>query len=182
MERVNRFIQDIRNIVQLELDRMGFRYEVSLVSDVVQTVLKTLNARFEAKNQQVILNLPDFLPLHIDSYHLEQLLGIFLENASFYTPSDGHISLSVELLRESEIEFLRFIIRDDGIGIDAKEHKHIFMLWSRSEDSRVREVAGMGASLYIAKMMVEAMGGQIGFESELDKGSTFYFTVPIATE
>jgi signal transduction histidine kinase len=71
---------------------------------------------------------------------------------------------------------------DNGIGISAENQAKLFTQFFRAEDPEVRQQLGWGLGLSIVKKMVEAQGGEISFESELGKGSTFTFTVPFAPE
>jgi signal transduction histidine kinase len=75
---------------------------------------------------------------------------------------------------------VRVDVADTGIGIREEEQEKLFSQFFRSEDSAVRTQVGWGLGLSIVKMMVEAQGGQISFESQYGQGSTFRFTIPVA--
>ncbi|MBF0398901.1 MAG: hypothetical protein HQK78_19140, partial [Desulfobacterales bacterium] len=112
-----------------------------------------------------------------DSEHLKQILLKLVSNAVKFTEK-GDILISVELVEKlSKSAKLKFLVKDTGIGI-AKEHlPKIFDLFSQADGSSIRKYGGTGIGLTISKKLVEIMGGKIGVESELGKGSSFYFTI-----
>jgi signal transduction histidine kinase len=69
-------------------------------------------------------------------------------------------------------------VKDNGSGISPEDQKKIFQKFFRSDDPKIREVAGTGLGLNITKSLVEMQGGQIWFESECGRGTTFHFTIP----
>ena len=74
---------------------------------------------------------------------------------------------------------LKFFVQDTGIGIHKDNHEQIFGMFSQVEDSHTRTYGGTGIGLSIAKKLINKLGGNIWLESEIGKGSTFYFTIPI---
>jgi CheY-like chemotaxis protein len=82
-------------------------------------------------------------------------------------------------LTEAGKNFLKFYVRDTGIGIDKIHHDTIFNIFRQIDDTHTRKFGGMGIGLSIAKKTVEHMGGRIWVESEHKKGSIFYFTIPV---
>jgi signal transduction histidine kinase len=92
-----------------------------------------------------------------------------------YTPEGGEVSVRVELADEA----LLVHVQDTGIGIAPEEQGRIFERFYRSEDARVQETEGTGLGLAIVKSLVEMHGGRVWVESELGKGSTFSFTIPL---
>lgn len=112
-----------------------------------------------------------------DEEKLEQILGILLSNATKFT-SAGKISLEVlkAQSRENSIE-LYFIVADTGIGISKQNKAHLFDSFTQVEQGSDRHFGGMGMGLWIAKKLVEQMGGTIRVESEENEGSVFSFSV-----
>ncbi|WP_372750911.1 ATP-binding protein [Labilibaculum sp.] len=105
---------------------------------------------------------------------LRQILSNLLSNAFKFT-SSGLIEFGYELISDSQLEFY---VKDTGIGIQKKKQKIIFERFRQVEETFTRRYGGTGLGLAISKGFVELMGGQINMETEEDKGTTFYFTIP----
>jgi signal transduction histidine kinase len=120
----------------------------------------------------------DLPPVYADPTRLSQVLTNLLSNAHKYTPKGGEIV--IQAWRNGR--FATVSVKDNGIGISAENQAKLFTQFFRAEDVEVREQSGWGLGLSIVKKMVEAQGGEISFQSELGKGSTFAFTVPLAQE
>ncbi len=110
-----------------------------------------------------------------DGHRIKQVFSNLLTNAIKYTPNKGKIDVGIK----NENRYLRVAISDTGIGIPEEEHEKIFeKFYTVGGKSLTRESERMGIGLTIAKGIVEAHGGKIWVESEVNKGSTFYFTLP----
>ena len=114
------------------------------------------------------------------------MLTNLVSNAYKYTPEGGQIRLRAEVTAnrwdpEGAPEVVHVMVQDTGLGIHPDEQPRIFQRFFRSEaDREAREAPGTGLGLYITKTLVEMQGGQIWFESEYRKGTTFHFTIPVA--
>ncbi len=138
----------------------------------LEDVLRNLKPAIKEHNAQIT---HDYLPnIMGDHVQIIQLLQNLIGNAIKFkgdNPPDIHISA-----QDKEDEWL-FSISDKGIGIDKNHQKQIFSIFKRLHTRE--EYPGTGIGLSISKRIVERHGGQIWIESELGKGSTFYFTIPI---
>ena len=110
-----------------------------------------------------------------DEGRLRQILMNLLSNAMKYTPEGGHILFRVDgsAKRHGELQHLRIIVRDDGIGMSKDYLATIFDSFTREESSLTNKVQGTGLGMAITKNLVDLMGGTISVESELGTGSTF---------
>lgn len=119
---------------------------------------------------------PTSQPIQSSKYHVQEILENFATNAIKYT-LQGAITIGV---RPSPryVGGLQFYVRDTGVGLSAHDKKKIFEKFFRVEDYRTRKTGGTGLGLYISKKMSERLGGQITFDSILDKGSVFCLDVP----
>jgi CheY-like chemotaxis protein len=172
-------INDILDISRIEagklrLDRVAF----ALKTKVEETAsLFALQAR--AKGLEFLCHVPESLPeLAVgDPGRLGQVLTNLLGNAIKFTDK-GRIGVTVEALRETrEDSLIRFVVHDTGIGISQNQQGRLFESFTQGDDSSTRKYGGTGLGLAISKQLVELMGGEIGVESEPQRGSHFWFTV-----
>jgi two-component system, sensor histidine kinase and response regulator len=114
-----------------------------------------------------------------DPGRLCQILINILNNAIKFT-KQGNVTLSVKLIEEKEHQaLLRFEVKDTGIGISPKEQSRLFKPFSQADSSTTRRYGGTGLGLAISKQLVDLMEGEIGVESALGQGTTFWFTLPL---
>ena len=110
-----------------------------------------------------------------DPLRLQQVFSNLLSNALRHTPSGGSVTLGAELKHAC----VRFYVHDTGSGIAPEHQARIFERFYRIDPARSRKDGGSGVGLTVAKGLVEAMGGQMGLESQVGKGSTFWFGLPV---
>jgi signal transduction histidine kinase len=113
-------------------------------------------------------------PCDIDTHRVGQILRNLLDNALAHTPKGGAITVGAKQVGK----FVEISVIDTGEGIPAEELSNVFERFYRVDKSRTRATGGSGLGLTITKKLVEAHGGKISVESEVGKGSRFYFTVP----
>ena len=104
------------------------------------------------------------------------MLVNLVENAIKYSPDGGRVGVGIE----ERDGFVRFLVRDEGLGVAPEEEKRIFEKFYRSDPQMTRGVGGTGLGLYICKELIDRMAGRIWVESNDDKGSTFAFELPTA--
>ena len=112
-----------------------------------------------------------------DSRRVRQVLGYLIDNAVKFT-AHGSITLHVVAVMVAGEPALRISVSDTGIGIARNRQPELFQHVKQIDDSSTRQYGGTGLGLAIAKRLITLMGGQIGCDSELDKGSTFWVTLP----
>src|SRR6266496_2310882 len=116
--------------------------------------------------------------LYIDPQRIKQVLNNLVSNAIKYTPPGGTITISS---RRYDDRFELISIADTGYGIPVEDRQHIFERFYQSNHSQQSKMGGYGLGLSIAKLIVEQHGGKIGFDTVLNEGTTFFFTVPLST-
>ncbi len=188
VERMAALVSDLADISRIEAGRLRLNFQRVSVVETVRGVVQSLEKQIEEKGQTLVLEVPEDLPeVWADPMRLTQVLTNLLSNAYKYTPPGGRITLRAELSRnrwdpEGPPQVVHITVEDTGLGIHPDEQPRIFQRFFRSEADRdAREQPGTGLGLYITKTLVEMQGGQIWFESVYREGTTFHFTVPVAT-
>jgi two-component system sensor histidine kinase BaeS len=145
----------------------------------VETAVERLRAQFEEKGLQLRVTIAEDLPtVRADQDRAVQVLTNLLTNALRYTPAPGR----VEVTAERDGGEVTFHVKDTGVGLSQEQLAHVFERFYRVDKSRSRALGGAGIGLTIAKALTEAMGGHMIAEStEPGQGSTFTFTLPIAS-
>ena len=176
VERMSTLVSDLSDISHIETGRIKLSRSMVAVSDSVQDVVNNLEPRIKEKGQTLQLEIGEGLPqVYADPIRLVQVLTNLLNNAHKYTPENGKLTLRVTQAGE----FVRFDVKDNGIGISEEDQKGLFSQFFRSESPQVREQQGWGLGLNLAQRLVYLMGGEMGVQSKLGEGSTFWFTVPM---
>ncbi len=141
-------------------------------------VLEAHHPLWVARDMHVELDMPESLPpVLADPDALTMIFTQLLRNAILYTPPHGRVYIQVDLMPDAP-GFILCSIEDTGYGINQAEQEFIFTPFFRSQRPQIQSVPGSGLGLAIVKRLVEIHGGQIGFRSLPDEGSTFYFTLP----
>jgi PAS domain S-box-containing protein len=112
----------------------------------------------------------------VDSQRMKQVLNNLVTNAIKFTPPDGTVTIRVRPCSE---RFVMICVSDTGYGIPVEDRPHIFERFYQSNHALQSKMGGYGLGLSIAKLIVEQHGGEISFDSVIDKGTTFYFTAPL---
>ncbi|MEM7593595.1 MAG: ATP-binding protein, partial [Cyanobacteria bacterium P01_A01_bin.83] len=160
-------------LVYSKVDHQSGDFTVTEVASALQQALTNLQRRIRDSNAEIII--PDTLPtLRADSTQLMQLFQNLIVNAlKFRSAATPKIEIKVERIED---EWL-FSIKDNGIGIEPRFSDRIFVIFQRLHTRD--EYPGTGMGLAICKKIVECHRGRIWVESELGKGATFYFTIPV---
>ncbi len=176
-ERMIHLINDLLDVSRIEEGRYVYKPTLIRLDTIVE---KMVNSYKElAENKGLVLELKvengSFL-VKVDVEKIKLAIQNLLENAISYTPKGGRVTVSLKE-RENEIEFS---IKDTGVGIPKDQQKRIFSKFFRAPNVMRMQTEGTGLGLFITKNIIESHGGKIWFESEEGKGTTFYFTLPLA--
>tara|TARA_R110001592_G_scaffold7126_4_gene40176 strand:- start:1746 stop:4646 length:2901 start_codon:yes stop_codon:yes gene_type:complete len=160
----------------LEKNKLEFR---ELIDDVVMMLAPTAHS----KNLELVhLHYQD-VPRQIvgDSLRIKQVITNLVNNAIKFT-NEGEVLVRVMLADDDEIQahnHIKVSVSDTGVGLSRAKQHTIFNAFSQGDATTARNFGGTGLGLAISKNLIEQMGGEINFDSELGKGSTFWFTIPI---
>lgn len=172
-------INDILDLSKIDAERLTLEKSDFLISDVLGSVSDVIGYKATAKGLQLRLELaPGLARLNLrgDSLRLSQILINLTGNALKFTEK-GSVTLRILSQEDNPDDvLLRFEIQDTGIGISADAQERLFSAFEQADSSMTRKYGGTGLGLAISKRLVGLMGGDIGVESELGAGSTFWFT------
>lgn len=178
-ERLMRLINDILDIEKIESGKIELAIRpVELVPLLEQAI--TLNLAY-GEQFKVTFALKERLPdawVRADSDKILQVMTNLLSNAAKFSPPGD----SVEIKVTREAAELKVSISDHGTGIPDEFKKRIFSKFAQADSSDSRQKNGTGLGLSIVRALIESMGGRVGFDSEIGKGTTFYFTLPESNE
>ncbi len=183
-------INDILDFSKIESGKLDLEAEPLSVRGAVEEACDIAAPRAREKGLEIIIDIPEArtggVPAAIrgDITRLRQVLINLINNAVKFTAS-GEVAVHAQLLKEADEHgraVIEFRVTDSGIGIPPERVDSLFEAFTQVDASTTRKYGGTGLGLAICKRLVELMGGQIGVESELGKGSTFWFTVaaPVA--
>ncbi len=170
-------INDLLDISRIETGRIVLNPEPISVLDLLEEVLESARTEIARKSLSLELEVPPDLPLvHADRKRILQVLNNLVSNAYKYTREGGRVAISARCTDG----FVQVDVADTGVGISEEDQKKLFTRFFRADNPLADEVGGTGLGLAISKSFVEMHGGRMWVQSELNVGSTFSFTLPLA--
>lgn len=196
--RLSGIINDLLDLSKIEAGKMDFKFDMIKIEPVIEYVKTSLDEMAKEKNLELRLQIEDnSAPIYADLHRLEQVLTNLLSNAIKFTPDGGYVDIRTCVMDAKEINYVEMFdeefkqlhgkylvvcVKDNGIGIAQENLAHVFDKFAQIENSLSRKVGGSGLGLPIARQLLEAHNGAIWCNSKPDKGSSFYFVVPVADE
>ncbi len=195
VQRLSGIINDLLDLSKIEAGKMDFNFTSANINTVIGYVKTALSEVAKSKGLNLITQEAENLPeTKFDAQRLEQVLTNLVSNAIKFTSEGKTITISSELVNASDIkineifkpeiknlsgDYIQVCVADEGIGIDTKDLLRAFDKFAQIENSLSRKAGGTGLGLPIAKQLLEAHKGAIWCDSELNKGSKFYFIIPL---
>lgn len=195
VQRLSGIINDLLDLSKIEAGKMDFHFAPTDINTVINYVKSALSEVAKSKGLKLITNEADNLPeILADSQRLEQVLTNLVSNAIKFTPDGKSITISSRVVKAADIkinekfkdiiknltgDYIEVSVEDEGIGIESKNLLHAFDKFAQIENSLSRKAGGTGLGLPIAKQLLDAHKGAIWCDSELNKGSKFYFVIPV---
>jgi len=153
----------------------------TVVWDLLQAADNDASKKRQLLDCKVDSAIPDLL--YGDEKRLKHVINSLLTNAIKFTPEEGEIIFDARVVNEEKKAItVRVEVTDNGIGISKEQQDSVFSVFEQADSSSTREYGGIGLGLTLSKRIVEMMDGNIGVESELGKGSKFYFTCKMMKE
>jgi signal transduction histidine kinase len=172
-------INDILDLARVDAGKLEIHMGAAKITPLIEASTTLTKGLIGTKPIQIKKHIPEDLPLvWADESRLRQVLLNVLSNAAKYT-DEGFIEVTIEHIGDE----IQFKVQDTGIGIHEKYQSTLFEEFQQAENITGRDPrAGAGLGLAITRQLVTLMDGKIGFESEIGKGSTFYFTLNVYDE
>ena len=169
-------INDILDFSKIEAGKLELESVDFELCETVAEVAELLAGQAQSKGLELLYDIPPDLDgrLHGAAGRLRQILTNLTANAVKFTDTGGVLLRVLKETEENETICLRFEIQDTGIGITDEDHKRLFQAFSQGDGSAARTYGGTGLGLIISKQLTAMMGGEIGVESRLGLGSTFW--------
>lgn len=168
---------DLLDLSHLESGKIELHLEALNINLLIHELIPAFQPGWDGKRQTFTLHLPEEAPMVLgDADRVTQILTNLLSNAHKYTPEEGHIDLSVEVVGA----FACMAVTDSGIGLSTEEQAQLFTRFYRAPNVATKGIGGTGLGLAITRSLVEMQGGEIQVTSEPGHGSTFRLTLPLA--
>ncbi len=177
-ESLLQIIDDILDFSKIEAGKLVMEVRDLDLAEILQNIATLLSIKAHDKGLNLVFNIDPKTPVHLkgDGLRLSQILMNLIGNAIKFTEK-GDIFVSIRPVQvENDQAVLKFEVADTGIGLTRAQQGKLFQSFQQADTSTTRKFGGTGLGLAICKNLVDLMGGAIGVESEIDKGSTFYFT------
>ena len=198
VQRLSGIINDLLDLSKIEAGKMDFNFVPTSINTVINFVKSALSEVAKSKGLTLIVNEARNLPeTSADPQRLEQVLTNLVSNAIKFTPENKTITITSSLVNSKNInineyfkdsikltdgDYIQVCVEDEGIGLAEKDLLHAFDKFAQIENSLSRKAGGTGLGLPIAKQLLEAHHGAIWCNSELNKGSKFYFVIPVSSQ
>lgn len=173
--RMNKIINMILNIARIESGNLIILPKKIDIDEFIQNIIIRLHPILKIRKQNITVNIAKNLT-HIDSDPnlLDEVLSNLISNSAKYTKNNGKIEINVA----SKNKYIAFEVKDNGYGIPNNQKKKIFSKFFRADNIIRKDTDGNGLGLSITRQLVELLDGKIWFESNIKKGTSFFFTIP----
>lgn len=174
---VLKIVNDLLDISQMEEGKFGYSFEKIEISKFIKDIIDRAKKMSDMAGIKIYFQKPaEAIEVNIDSQKLEMVLFNLIDNAIRYNIKNGQIIISVE--KQFDKPYIQISVKDTGIGIPQENLQKLFTKFFRAENATRLIPNGSGLGLYIAKNIIRRHGGEIWTESEINRGSIFYFTLP----
>lgn len=176
-DRLIRLVNNLLNTSRIESGKINFSIERVDLTTLITEVVQNLQIAAREKNLYLTYEPPGFMP-HVmaDMDKIKEVIINLIGNAIKFTAAGG-----IKISSTIEEGFIVTSVADTGTGIHSEHFELLFKKFSQLKTDYTKTIGGTGLGLYISKKIIEGLGGKIWLESEVGKGTTFFFSLPIAT-
>jgi len=171
MDKITALVDDLLNVSKMNQGQVALSKKLFLINDLLETCCVHVR---DAGRQELVIEGDLDLIICADEHRIDQVVTNLVDNAVKYAPDSKQILLRVERMGD----MARIWVTDTGTGIAKNKQNHLFERYFRADNSGIK-VSGLGLGLYISADIIHRHGGEIGVESEIGKGSNFWFTLPL---
>jgi len=173
-------INDILDLSKIDAGKMELSFDEINIADIISSVMSTASGLIKDKPIKLVRNIQDDLPVvRADAIRVRQVLLNLLSNAAKFT-DQGEINVDASVQPgPTGVSEILISVSDTGIGISEEDQAKLFQAFSQVDNSPTRKTGGTGLGLSISQQLIQMHGGRVGVHSEVNKGSTFFFTLPI---
>ena len=178
MTKILKTVNDLLDISKIEEGKFGYKFENINIIEFIEDLLSQVNDFIKISNVKIYFDKPaeQSIIISIDRNKLSMAFFNLIDNAARYNVKNGEIRIGIEKMKDESYILIK--IKDTGVGIPKEEMPKLCGKCFRPENASKFFPEGTGLGLYIVKNIIKGHGGKIWAESELNRGSTFYFTLP----
>lgn len=171
-------VNDLLDVSQIEEGRYGYKFENVDIGTFMESILVDAMPVAKQAGVKLYLKKPDFpISVSVDTQKLSIAVVNLVTNAIKYNVENGEVIMAIQPIDDKP--YIRVSVKDTGIGIPESDMNGLFAKFFRAENAQKVVTDGTGLGLYITKNIITRHGGEIWAESQLNRGTTFYFTLPI---
>ncbi len=179
-DRLTEIVRNLLNGYRIQAGEVELVYERTLLGDFIKGIVEEVRAREETDKCEVRLKEPE---KELDSFLIDrlltgQVLRALVYNAVIYSPKN-RCTITVSWVADETKDTVTIVVADTGAGIPQKMQNNVFARLFRADNALKMHPEGLGFDLYLARLIMGALSGKIWFESELDKGTTFFISLPL---
>jgi signal transduction histidine kinase len=168
-------IKDLSMLAEAKNDNLPIQLKQINPHEIVEQLARDFDAQAKQKGLSIIVDIDPRTPSVLSTeHHIREVLQNYMTNAVKYS-DEGDVIIRAQPAKTGGVQFS---VTDNGIGISVGDQKHLFTKFFRAEDYRTRRTGGTGLGLYLCQELANRMGGKVWCQSAINKGSTFYLSIP----
>ena len=177
--RMQESVSDLLTISRIEASKLPLKERYFSITKLTEDLIEDYRDYAESSNVKVYFEKKEELPkIYSDPFQIKLVIENLLDNAIRYVDEKGRVYIDIS----QQKNHIKLSIQDTGIGIPPADQKYIFQKFFRARNVRRHQPQGSGLGLYLTKAIIKRLDGKIGFHSTEEKGSTFWFLLPINKE